>query len=294
MRRFLLLFALCGLGCGGDDAGGGPDAGTPDADQRMRHSYQVTRLVLPADLAQLSQTRFEFPGTQGMPVNRLGSVLQVMLDLLEGMDVQAQIDANIMAGLAPQGFVLFADGDIAGTVTEAAGSWVAFAIDTDGRVRLAEGESLRQTWVDVSITAGELTGVGTAQAEATIRVPVQQGDPVLVPGVYQQIRGSIDAERFSGAISGAITEEDMHASITPVAANLLDLAVQMNLPKAQQILELLDTNADGRIAVDELIASPLLATLTEPDVDVDGDEITDHISLGVLLEASRVELVLED
>ncbi|HTM22634.1 MAG TPA: hypothetical protein VL172_19060, partial [Kofleriaceae bacterium] len=259
--RWFLVVALALGACGGDDDGTGarPDAG-PDVIPKMRTTYVVSRIVVPADNTQLAASKFAFPGTQGMPVNKLGAVLQVMLDLLEGIPVQDMIDANLAAGAAAQALVFETDGPITGSDDQARGAWLPLA---DAGI-----DELSPTWPILIDDHGMITGTGTDTIDADVMVPVMATDPVHVAGVYQQIRGTADDAGFDGAIAGAITPEQLDADIVPGAAHLLDLAVQMGLPSAQQILDLLDGNADGRINAQDLLDSPLLDTLTTPDVDL--------------------------
>ena len=46
-----------------------------------------------------------------------------------------------------------------------------------------------------------------------------------------------------------------------------------------------------RVTVEELVTNATLQSLASPDVDLDGDEIFEHVSAGILVDASRAELL---
>jgi len=79
--------------------------------------------------------------------------------------------------------------------------------------------------------------------------------------------------------------------IYPPIAALLTRAIAMGTPMSATIQSLFDANADDIVTAEELIANDTMASLTAADLDLDGDDVTDHISVGVQFEAVRCQLV---
>ncbi|HUH01222.1 MAG TPA: hypothetical protein VML75_04455 [Kofleriaceae bacterium] len=303
MQRIALLIGVVShlVACGG---GGNtdPDARPrADATMQIERAYVVKRIVLASTVEQVEASQFVFPGS-GVPVNKVGALVQVMLGLLEGIPVQADLDANILAGLARQVAVI-RSAPLDGFDDQVTG-YLVNATDVDdpadptndfngaGQFRLAAGVATDPHWTTGSIDGGELVAHGNAESSITIEIPLFAEDPAAgVPGVYAQTRGTITEEGFVGAAASAITRAELEATVYPVTARLLTMGLQLPVARAEDISNLFDTNKDGMVTVEELIANPTMATLTSEDMDLDGDTVNDHISQGILIETVRVELV---
>lgn len=289
------------LGCdGGSDAT--PDA-RPLADAAMQsdRAYVVKRIVLASTADEVEASKFEFPGS-GIPVNKVGSLVQVMLGFLEGLPVQADLDANMLAGLARQVAVI-RSAPLGGFDDQVTG-YLVNVVDVDepadpandfdgaGQFRLAAGVSTEAHWTSGSVDNGMLVAHGDADTTITIEIPLfSDGAAAGVPGVYAQTRGTLTEDGYTGVAASAITRAQLEATVYPVTARLLTAGLQLPVAKAQDISNLFDTNMDGEVTVEELIASPTMATLTSEDMDLDGDGTNDHISQGILIETVRAELV---
>jgi len=305
MKSTSILCAVCvlGLGCGG---GGDsePDARPGfDAANRTEYVYILKQVTLPATQADVDASKIEFPGS-GVPVNKLGAMLQVLVDLLEGIPVQEDLDANFLAGEALQVFMARSatldgvDNGVTGHYAQVAdvddpadpsNNW-----DGSGQFKLRAGAEFIQTIDEGTIDGGDYTGVGNDEISFSVLLPLWAGeDPIGSEGTYPQIRATIDGDTMSGAIANAVTPEEFDASVLPLAARLLTQVLVEDKPRESDVDAMFDTNHDGEVTVEELRNSDTMATLGAPDVDLDGDTANDHLSQGILFEAVRCELVSE-
>jgi hypothetical protein len=297
------MVTMVGLaGCGDDGGDANPDARRFDAldIQRSDRAYVVKRFVLPATMEDVDAGKFTFPGSNEIPVNKLGAITQVLIDLLEGLPVQQGIDDNFAAGQALQ-VIVINSGDPTGYDDGVTGQF-ALAEDTDGdasnnfsgtaELRIAAGEALDTKWVMGTLDAGELRATGTGMIDVTIQIPIFDGEaPLEVPGMYGQLRSTMTEDSLNGHAASAILPQEIYDHVYPVSARLLTQAIQMELPRADDIRGLFDANNDDEVTVQELIDNPTLASLTLPDVDTDGDGEPDRISQSIRAEAVRVTLV---
>jgi hypothetical protein len=296
---FVVVFLSGACGGGGDSA---PDA-RPRADAAMQteRAYVISRITLPTTTAQVQEAQFEFPGS-GIPVNKVGALVQVMLGLLEGLPVQADLDANLLAGPSRQ-VVVVRSTELTG-FDDQVSAYIVHTTDVDdpanpsndfggsGQFRMVPGASTGPHWVTGAVDNGAYSAQGDADTTLSIDVPLfADAAPAAFPGVFAQTRGTLTEDGFVGVSASAVTRADLEGSLYPVTARLLTAGLQLPVARAQEITNLFDTNTDGEVTVAELIANPTMSSLTSEDMDLDGDQINDHISQAIHLEMVRAELV---
>jgi len=305
MRKAFLLTAVLVVGCGGsgDDDDDGPDA-TPGIDatpvNRTDHTYIVHTVGLPATTEDVDATAFEWPNST-YPVNQMGGAITVLLGLATGIDVQG----NVNAGFRDRGqWLLYSinSGDLDGRDTGVT-IRIAWVVDADGnpdndfdgtgQVRLADGEQLQIANDTVTLEDGMLEGHGSG--EQSVAYPMYLLEPTEppwnAPGVYAYIRVAIDEDGFSGAFANATTQAQLESDGYPGLAALCTRTLELGTPNADQVAAIFDANDDGEVTVEEITTNDTMASLTSPDLDLDGDEVNDHVSQGVFIEAVKVELV---
>lgn len=297
-----LALVLSAAACGGGE--GGPDARLTgfDAPNRTDRYYVVQRFILPTTLEEVNDGKFEFPGS-GLPVNKMGALIQVQMDLLEGLPVQAEMDAAFAAGEARQ-LLGVRSGPLELTDGGANGLY-ARVVDADDPVdpsndysgtaqfRLAPGEMVGNTWSG-SVSAGTVLGNGDIYADNAYAwaLPLIAGEePVLAIGRHGLSRATVTEDTMVGWGASGITRAEVDALVLPPTAALLTRGIAENVARKNDIKNLFDTNNDDIVTPAELIASPTMATLLQPDMDLDGDGTNDHISQSLAFEAVRAELV---
>jgi hypothetical protein len=296
------VVALLACGCGGGGGGAVDARGSYDAANRTDRVYVIKQVTLPATQEDVNASKFEMPGS-GFPVNKLGALLQVMMDMLEGVPVQADLDANYLAGEALQVMIVrsggltgvddgvtgyYAEVDDADDPANAANNWAGEGEFTQ------RGDTHKMIWTTGVIDNGELVASGDASILFTFLLPMFTGEtPTGSEGCFPVVRATITEDSLIGAAGNAVTPEEFEASVLPLAARLLTQAIVEDKPKKSQIKAMFDENDDDEVTALELAESDLMATLGMPDVDIDGDDILDHLSQGILFEAVRADLLSE-
>jgi hypothetical protein len=106
---------------------------------------------------------------------------------------------------------------------------------------------------------------------AYLEFPLFGSTPLVLDLFAVRVVGRVGLETMPGGrLGGAIPDETVHSEILPAVAgqiNAIIAADPMGM-SAQTLLALFDADGDGRVAAEELGASPLLADLLAPDVDL--------------------------
>lgn len=287
----VVLLGVCAA-CGGDDATGGPDAAPL---VRADRDHVLSHYTLPAEFEHVEAGSFEFPNSDGA-VNNLGTTIVALIDLLEGIPVQADFEAGLEAGAALQGMRVHSaapedDPEVSVTFSD--------LIDVDDPADPSDDFGGEGQFEAVSLEPyGEGTledgtlDVSSDTADVIVAFPLILGGEVSrVHGTAPRVRVELTDDGFAGAYAAAITVEALHADVYPAIASLVNRAIAENTPKAPQLRSVFDGNSDGTVTVAELQASPTLQQLTRPDLDLDGDGAMDHLSVGMPFEGVRAEFV---
>ena len=92
-------------------------------------------------------------------------------------------------------------------------------------------------------------------------------------------------------LASVVSIETLETDVYPGIAEILTRGIREGVPQAATIKVIYDTNDDDVVTVQELIDSDQMASLTSPDVDLDGDGVNEYISQGIAIEGTRIELV---
>jgi len=289
------------FGCGGGAST--PDArGSFDAAIRTQRFYVAIDVVLPRTPEQVSATKYLFPGA-GIPVNKLGAMFQVMLDMLDPIPVQEELSANMLAGEGLQAAMFRAAGldandhGVTGVYVhvvdaddppDPSNNW-----DGEGTFRLDTGQTLDETYTAV-LEGGTIEAVGTDERIGTMALPFFSDEgPVISHGVHSVLRGTLTEDEFDGFIASAATPEQFIDNVVPSGARLMTRGIAEDVPKKADIKNFFDANDDDVVTEEELANSATFATLSQPDVDLDEDGTYDHVSQAVLLRMVRCQPITE-
>jgi hypothetical protein len=289
-----LALALLGGACGG---GGdpGPDARPIEREDR---DYVLSRLILPTTGEEAIDAAFVLPGSTE-PVNAMGFLIVSMLDLLEGIPVQAELDANHAAGVSLQVVRVYS---AAPTFNDTqAETQFADVVDADepadasndfggaGQFRLGGGAF--EPYTDAELEGGVLAG-DHADGSVVYGFALIAGQPVMrVTVEHPHIELTMTEDGLEGRAGGMLTVATLHGEVYPVIAQLVTRAITEGTPNAATLTSIFDADSDMDVTVEELMASPTLQSLTRPDVDVDGDGVGDYLSVAIRAEAVRAEIV---
>ncbi len=256
------------------DGGVLPDSITlPDAGSATALQAVMNKLLVPKSGGEYAWT---FGGTA--PKNKLGGIIGAVLLAAPNVDLQSQVDGQIDNGSLIMLFDLLAD-----SLQNASAMNIVMAQGTDldnnpaDNFSGSEEFSVAGAGSSTIKVAGAITnGHLVADGDVTVAIPVGS-----TPMVLTLKSGHVEADVSSsgmvnGQINGAIPMNQVNSTLLPAIATL------MNDPTLDPTVKtLFDANKDGTITAQELQSNILIAFLLTPDVDTDGQNGPDALSIGL-------------
>ncbi|MCA9665784.1 MAG: hypothetical protein KC503_09360 [Myxococcales bacterium] len=312
---FVPALALATIGCG--DSGttvqpdgvkptpdGGTDTTAPpaqlDCAANTCSDFVAATLSLPADQNQASELGYDYD-KDGLPDNALGGILSGLAGVLQGVDLQANLNEVFNEGSTIILMKVQAN-DFTNETNAAAQAFLGEKVDccpTDKDPTACAAESKTTCFggsfsfkVDAAsagtkaIFGGTITGgaLSLGPSSLSLKLPIAGAEINLV---LQQARIQADAISATsitgGKITGGISQQDLNTGVIPAIAGLVDgLVKDPNTSQStkDQILNLFDTDKDGTVTTQEVADNSLIQTFLSGDVDVDGDGNLD-LTLGV-------------
>ena len=310
----LATLALPLAACGGDDGGDGDGTIDPEGTD---HTYVVSKVSVPTSGAQATMLGLDIDekendANNGID-NQLGMVIGNIGALAPDLDIQGSIDGQVDEG----GIILLTNlkakdlGSASGV-----GMWVylganpnpapcADANDTVCRKHLAGGASFdidpegpQDASLAGKIVAGKFTG---GPGTVTLQIALSEGMPIDLPlqKARAELTGISATAITGGKIGGAIAKTDLETKVYPAIAETLrsNLAETCQPPptgtpanncncdaSANQLREIFDTAPEDCVVMDAEVVG-FIAGLVSPDIDLDGDGVSDAVSLGVGVQA---------
>ena len=235
------------------------------------HGYVTSRMRFPHTQNEAQSLAFNLDGDlEGRADNQLGNVMALAAQ--SGVGFQEGVDAALASGRVILLHRLEAD-DLAGS---SAGDWrvlvgedVAPPVDLSGVGEFAVAPGAPPgAHVPGTIAAGRFTGgPGTVQVEIAAHPAVS----IVLDLVGAHIDAGITEAGSSDArIGGGITLEEIDEALIPGLAATFQAFVDDDPQSepSQTLLSLYDEDQDGRIDIEDLRASSIIASLLAPDVDL--------------------------
>jgi hypothetical protein len=127
-----------------------------------------------------------------------------------------------------------------------------------------------------------------------LRVPLfPDQPPVELPLAAARVEVDLQGDRCEGKIGGAILSDDLTRRVLPAIAEQLITHVSLRPEHELSIIviDLFDANDDGVLTVAEVLADPIVAALTAPDVDMshDGERDAYSVALGFTCVAASFD-----
>jgi hypothetical protein len=288
--------------CGGGDAG--PDA-TPPIDARpivrTDRAYCVSRIDLPHTPEDVEAQSFDFPGTS-RPVNKMGELTTVLLQLAEGLGVEDSVNDGVLSGETLYVYVVRSgpldEDDPAPTVSYAQVQDADEPPDPSnnlggqGQMRVLDGTVIVPFIDDASLSDSMLEGEGDPTFSFVSQMRFHPDARVAVTaGKWPKMRATFDADGVDVVVGSLVTIEELQAGLYPTIAETFTIGIQTGSPRAAEISGIYDLDMDGTVTTQELIDNDTMATLVQPDVDIDSDGVYDHLSQAAKVRAVPVELV---
>lgn len=311
-------FALGALACGGDDdgSGGAADAAASDGataptdagilGQGESRTYVVDSVNVPIDAEEAEAFGFDLDGDD-MVDNQLGSVMTALTQSAGNLDLQGMTDEQVDRG----GILLLVDLR-ATALTDADSASVSIYRgenpDPEPCTDVEDLLSCRQ----------HLNGEGTFDAVAnqspaghTVRGDVEGGvftggpgnlvvqfaffgGVVTVPLIEARARltGLGEDELGNSAIGGAVTDDEVQATVIPTMHEGIVASIAVDCTgigeecgcepdsTGRTLVDIFDEDDDCEVTLTEVRENNLIEALLGPDVDTDGDDELDALSVG--------------
>jgi hypothetical protein len=286
----LLLLPASWPGCSGGDGqvpkdGSPPTSDTAGVDQVVLQAV-VDKLILPKNAMDHAVDL----NSDGAQDNQLGAIVGAIDAASGGMfDLQGGLNASITDGT-----LLLLYEVLASSITDDPQVVVRahLGADPDGNpadnfsgsedLAIAPGSPPNRT-VPGSIQGGRLEAgpgglmialpISTAPMIFSLKMAQVQADLSPPPG------GMAD-----GRIAGAVPWSEVVAQAIPAIAADTDKTYKDPATDAQTVnllRDLFDLNSDGTITTDEIQSNGLLQLILKPDIDTDGDQQADALSVGM-------------
>jgi hypothetical protein len=260
----------------GTDGGPQPDSapkadtGTPSASALQA---VMNKLLMPKGAGDYG---YNFGGST--PKNKLGGIIGAVLTVAPTVDLQTQIDSQINDG----SLILLFD-VLAKSLQNASPMQIVMTQGTDLDSNAADNFSGSEEFSVSATGPGIIKVNGTiangrlsADGEVTMAIPLG-----LTSTVLTLKSGHVEADlspsgMLNGQVNGAIPMDQVNNALIPGIAQL------MNDPTLDPLIKgLFDADKDGTITAVELQTNILIAFLLTPDVDTDGQNGPDALSIGL-------------
>lgn len=303
-----LALAACG---GGDDGDGG---GTIDP-EGTHTQYVVSDVKIPANATEASSIGRDIDG-DGQNDNVLGGLLGSLATTAD-LDIQTPVDEQVAQG----GIILLADIQATDLATATGvGMWLFFGDNPDPAPCVDEQDTTcgghfggdatfsvaSDSPTDLSLI-GQIAGgaLAAGPGAVSIELALSEGDPLRLDIQEAMVHADVSATDLSnGRITGAVPLDSIQNDILPAVATLVGDLVDQDCTLDPEgggepadccddadsaggaVLSFFDKNKDCMVPLEELENDSLIqSTLFNPDIDLDGDEEPDALSIGVSFTA---------
>jgi len=294
-------FGLVGCGGGGDD-----DSVVIEGEH---NTYVVDSVTVPTDSTMAEQLGFDLDG-DGTVDNQLGNILSALVQAggSGNLDIQGGIDTSIDSG----SILLLAD--IQATAIDNAAN-AGFSVylgsnpspdpctdpndPTTCRQHLDGNGSFDVDTSQSGTVGGNIVGGRFSNTVAgTLALQISfQGAPVNLTLVdaHAEVNAITAADFGDSKLGGAVPNDNIQNDVIPAVQVQVQTIIERDCTDPTNppdcgcgtgstgatLIGIFDDNEDCAVPLDEFRANSLIMTLLRPDVDTDGDDMPDALSVGV-------------
>jgi hypothetical protein len=300
----LAMAASLGLAaCGGDDGGSLPE---PEGEH---HTFVVDSVTIPLDADEAEELGFDIDG-DGTVDNQLGNILSALIQAGGGdLDLQGSITESVNSGE----ILLLADIQATALTSAAACGFSLYLGENPSPAPCTNPD-------DPLTCRQHLDGTGTfdvdpsSPPDVTVRGNIVGGRFTGGPGdlalqiafgetainltlieARAEINGITDTGFEQSKVGGAVPDEVIQNEVLPaVSVAVNDIMTEdcpaprtpptcgcMDGSTGETLMGIFDENGDCDVPETEVRENSLIVTLLRPDVDTDGDDEPDSLSVGV-------------
>lgn len=258
--------------------------------------YVFGKVIVPT---QTGEYGYDFDGKG--PKNRLGQILGIVNNLLQGASLQDSIDLAFARGRAI--ILMRAQGDQTNATQAATQIWSGAQVEccTGAEITLADcltqanqscfnGSyefSIAQDSPQTNLLGGKVTSNSFAfgPASVVLKLPLLGNSTVRLSLSEARLSGKFASGKIeNGVVNGAIAKDKLDSELLVDVKDLLN-AILNDSTVQQSVKDALLTFFDKEEPKNEISTSEIknstLGDLLVPDVDLDGDGTVDALSLGI-------------
>jgi len=300
----LAMAASLGLAaCGGDDGGSLPE---PEGEH---HTYVVDSVSIPLDADEAEELGFDIDG-DGTVDNQLGNILSALIQAGGGdLDLQGSITESVDAGeillladiqataltsAAACGFSLYLGENPQPTPCTNPDDPLTCRQHLDGTGTFdVDPSSPDDVTVRGNIVGGRFTG-----GPGDLALQIAFGETAINLTLIEaraEINGITETGFDQSKVGGAVPDEVIQNEVLPAVATAVNDIMTEDCPAprtpptcgcmdgstGETLMGIFDENGDCDVPEQEVRENSLIVTLLRPDVDTDGDDPPDALSVGV-------------
>ncbi|MCA9676942.1 MAG: hypothetical protein KC464_18080, partial [Myxococcales bacterium] len=268
-----VLGAALAAGCGDDPPP--VDGEVLSCDAPTTTTYRVTAVELPVDTTEVRDIGVDLDG-DGRVDNATGSIFATVLDVYADRPLLQQWQAQLAPRLAGR---MDWSIRIDRCPDDGAHAWLI-----DGR--------------DPGVVAAMSPATGTFDAAG---LTVDGGDAIVPIGALADFTGGADDGWHPASHASLALEVDGDLTMSGLVAAAIGPGYELPIAEAfagfvQDLYDNgetawgqdVDTDGDGQITVDEMLADQVFQIMMTPDLDLDDDGTDESLSLGATLHVTRV------
>ena len=280
VRLLTLALSLSPLAaaCTSDDEPAPP----PEVTTGAYHGYVQRGWVLPHNAAEARQIGLDLDGDLDVD-NQAGGLIGALVNL--GLELDTIADDTFASGQVVALHRLRADALTDDPTIE----WRTYEGAPPAAPPRFDGTDTFTVARETGHLVGTLRGghADLAWGETTIELPFfPDQSPLRIPLTDARLQLDLDDGGCSGRLGGVIRGVEVDGMILPNLGSemIIHIARHPEHELSRIAFEVFDQDHDGRITVDEFLASNLTRGLFSRDLDTDGDGERDAVSFGVALD----------
>lgn len=235
----------------------------------LQYQFVTNKLLVPTTQAQTQDFSLDLDGDpQQRPDNLFGNLLTLLTTAVPNLELQATVDQAVNTGQIVSLHSIRADDplndpSVSWAIAQGQKTPVSPGFDGSDQLTLDPAASTNTPLVG-TLTNGHFTG-GPGSAHIQIFLLGQSIEVNLIG-----VRLDTDFSPLgcvNGKLGGGITADEFHNKLLPAIVAGLNQIIQADI-EANKLLQVLDSNQDGMITVQELEKNPLLMMAISPDLDL--------------------------
>ena len=236
----------------------------------IKYHFVTNKLLIPTTQAQTQSYALNLDGDpQNQPDNMLGGLLSMLTSAAPSLDLQSTVDQAVTGGQLVSLHLVKADDPL----NDPSVSWSIFQGQKTQSAPKFDGSDkfmLDPAAPTSSLVVGSLTNGHFTGGPGTTRVQIfLLGQSVDVNLIGVRLEADLSATGCAnGKMGGGVTVDEFRGKLLPAIVDGLNGIIKTDKTVAAPILQVLDSDQNGTITIQELENNPLLVVALSPDLDL--------------------------